>query len=229
MKILILNGSPKREQSDTLHLTRAFITGMCDVGEQQVETMHVIDRNINYCTGCFSCMRNGGVCIHSDDMREILEQILESDLLIFSFPLYCYGMPASLKALMDRTLPLSSMAMEFIGDRYHHVAQRDFSKLKYLMICGCGFPNSENNFEAMTLQFKLMFPNHSTVLTVSESPMFNVREAESVTAPFLEEVRQAGREYALDGVISEETMKALRKPMIPPEIYARIANGEVQP
>ena len=54
-------------------------------------------------------MRNGGVCHHKDDMRVILEQILASDLLLFSFPLYGYGMPAMLKNLIDRTLPLSSI------------------------------------------------------------------------------------------------------------------------
>ena len=111
MKILVLNGSPKRERSDTMHITRAFLDGMQDAGEQQIHTIHVIDRHIEYCTGCFACMHNGGTCIHDDDMRGILEEILDSDLLLFSFPLYGYGMPAPLKALMDRTLPLSSMAM----------------------------------------------------------------------------------------------------------------------
>ena len=61
----------------------------------------MIDKHIEFCTGCFSCMRNGGTCVNEDDMREILEEILASDLLIWSFPLYCYGMPASLKALLD--------------------------------------------------------------------------------------------------------------------------------
>ena len=61
----------------------------------------MIEKHIEFCTGCFSCMRNGGTCVHEDDMRGILEEILASDLLIWSFPLYCYGMPASLKALLD--------------------------------------------------------------------------------------------------------------------------------
>lgn len=69
-------------------------------------------------TGCFECMKNGGRCIHQDDMRDILNKILQSDILILSFPLYCYGMPAPLKALMDRTLPLGSMAMQKVGERY---------------------------------------------------------------------------------------------------------------
>ena len=79
-------------------------------------------------------MHNGGTCIHEDDMKAILEEILASDLLILSFPLYCYGMPAPLKAIIDRILPLSSMAMEKVGDRYEHVGQADFSHLRYLII-----------------------------------------------------------------------------------------------
>ena len=173
-------------------------------------------------------MNNGGTCIHDDDMRAILEEILASDVLIFSFPLYCYGMPAPLKALIDRTLPLSSMAMEKVGGRYEHVAQRDFSHLRYVMISGCGFPSGENNFEAMERQFQLMFGRDSTILTVPESPMFNAPDAVSVTKPFLELVRLAGREYAANGRISDETMARLAVPMIPPEVYASIVNGGVR-
>ena len=122
MKILVLNGSPKRDKSDTMHITRAFLEGMKEAAPQDIHILHTIDQHIEYCTGCFSCMRNGGTCIHNDDMKAILEEILDSDLLIWSFPLYCYGMPAPLKALLDRTLPLSSMAMQKVGDRYEHAA-----------------------------------------------------------------------------------------------------------
>lgn len=227
MKMLILNGSPKLEASDTMHLTRAFVAGMNDVEENQIHTIHVIDKHIEYCTGCFTCKKNGGACIHDDDMREILEEILDSDLLILSFGLYGYGMPGHLKTLIDRTMPVSSMAMEKVGDRYHHIAQRDFSKLRYLMICGCGFPNSKNNFEPMVMQFKLLFPNNSTIITIPESPMFNAPEAVSVTKPFLEIMRQAGWEYVEKGEITADTRAKLSTPMIPEEVYAQIVNGSV--
>ena len=109
MKILVLNGSPKKESSDTLQITRTFLDGMQQTAPQEIQMLHVIDQHIEFCSGCLACMRNGGVCHHKDDMRVILEQILASDLLLFSFPLYGYGMPAMLKNLIDRTLPLSSI------------------------------------------------------------------------------------------------------------------------
>lgn len=228
MKILVLNGSPKREKSDTMQITCAFLEGMNEVSPQEVHTIHTVDKHIEYCTGCFTCMRNGGECIHNDDMRGILEEILKSDLLIFNFPLYCYGMPASLKALLDRTLPLSSMAMQKVGDRYEHVGQADFSHLRYVMICGCGFPNSKHNFEPAVAQFKLCFPNNHTIITIPESPMFNAPEAAEVTVPRLALIKEAGRQYAESGIISEKLLDEIGTPMIPEAQYAEIVNGTVK-
>ena len=229
MKILVFNGSPKKEQSDTMCITRAFLDGMQEVAPQNIKTIHVVDSHIEYCTGCFSCMKNGGKCIHDDDdMSSILEEILNSDLLVFSFPLYCYGMPASLKALLDRTLPLSSMSIHKVGDRYEHVGQADFSRLHYLMICGCGFPNSTHNFEPAVAQFKLCFPNNRTVITVPESPMFNAPEADVVTKPRLELIRNAGKGYAKSGTIDDILLSEICSPMIPEETYASIVNGGVK-
>ena len=227
MKILVLNGSPKREGSDTMHITRAFLKGMSEAAPQEIKILNVIDSHIEYCCGCFACMHNGGTCVHDDDMRGILEEILASDLLIWSFPLYCYGMPAPLKALLDRTLPLSSMAMRKAGDRYEHVGQADYSHLRYMMICGCGFPNAEHNFEPAVAQFKLCFPGGGTIITVPESPMFNAPEAAVVTGPRLELVSHAGRQYAETGEIDAALLAQVCSPMIPEDTYAEIVNKGV--
>ena len=228
MKILVLNGSPKRDRSDTMHITRAFLEGMQETATQDIHVIDVIDRHIEYCTGCFACKRNGGTCIHNDDMKAILNEILESDLLLFSFPLYSYGMPAPLKALLDRTMPLSSMAMQKVGDRYEHVGQADFSRLRYLMICGCGFPNSKHNFEPAVAQFKQCFPCNHTIITIPESPMFNAPEAKIVTEPRLELVRQAGKQFAETSEINAALLAEIGSPMIPEEQYAAIVNGQAE-
>lgn len=227
MKILLFNGSPKKEKSDTMHITRTFLDGMKEYAPQEICTIDVIDKHIEFCRGCFTCKRNGGTCVFDDDMKEILEKILASDLLLFNFPLYGYGMPAALKNLLDRTMPLSSMTMEKVGERYEHVGQADFSRLRYLMICGCGFPNSKHNFEPAVAQFKLMFPNDHTILTVPESPMCNAPEADIVTKPRLELVKKAGRQYAETGSIESSLLAEIGSPMIPEETYAAIVNGSV--
>ena len=225
MKIMVLNGSPKGDKSDTLHLTRAFLDGMREASAQEAHILHVTDKNIGYCRGCFACKYNGGTCCQRDDMRAILEEMLQSDLIIFSFPLYCCGMPAPLKALLDRTIPLSSIAMRKVGDRYEHVGQADFTRMHWMMICGCGFPNSQSNFEPAVAQFRLCFPGNDAILTVPESPMFNAPEAAPVTAPRLELVRRAGRQYAEAGAIDPALLEEICSPMIPEEQYAAMVNA----
>ena len=48
--------------------------------------------------------------------------------------------------------------------------------------------------------------------------------ANEVTIPFLKIVKQAGFEYVKDGKISSSTMEKLNIPMIPEDIYAKMAN-----
>ena len=117
------------------------------------------------------------------------------------------------------------MAMKKQGDRYVHVGQADFSHLKYMMICGCGFPNSKQNSEPAIMQFKLMFPNNYTIITVPESPMFNALEAAWVTVPRLALIKRAGNQYAKTGEIDEKLLVEMCSPMIPEDVYASICNN----
>ena len=119
------------------------------------------------------------------------------------------------------------MAMQKVGDRYEHVGQANFSHLRYLMICGCGFPNSKHNFEPAVAQFKLCFPGNHTIITVPESPMFNAPGAAVVTEPRLTRVKQAGRQFAETGEIDASLLEEICSPMIPDEQYAAIVNGGV--
>ena len=174
MKVLVLNGSPKRESSDTMHITRAFLKGMASAAPLEAKILHVADLHIQPCSGCFACWRNGGTCVHRDDMAGVLEKIQASDVLLVSYPLYCYGMPGPLKTLIDRILPLTAM----------------------------------------------------TILTLPESPMFNVPWAAPVTVPRLALVESAGAAYAREGALSPALTEEIASPMIPHEEYARIVNSQ---
>ena len=63
MKILLLNGSPKKKKSDTMHITRAFLDGMKETAAQEIHPINVTDRHIEFCRGCFACKYNGGHCV----------------------------------------------------------------------------------------------------------------------------------------------------------------------
>lgn len=226
MKILVLNGSPK-EKSDTFRLTEAFLKGMNREDRHKVRIIDVIEKKIAPCRGCFGCWQRGdGHCVIDDDQNIILDAYRSADVIIWSFPLYCYGMPSHLKAVLDRTIPLLRMKMVREPDgTVQHEGLVDFSRIHTLVICGCGFPHWEGNFDSLKLLCKNCF-GEPDMVCVPETPLLNVPQAAIVADPLLEKFQRAGEEYAAALRLSPETVAALETPMIPAEEYIRNVNGQ---
>ena len=224
MRILVLNGSPKKK-SDTFRLTDAFLKGMNRAGQHEVHIVSVIDQKIAPCRGCFGCwQRSDGHCVIDDDQNIILDLYRDADVIIWSFPLYCYGMPSHLKAVLDRTIPLVRMRMVQLPDgTVQHEPLADFSRIHTLVICGCGFPHWEGNFDGLRLMCRTCFGNPDMVF-VPETPLLNVPEAAVVADPLLKRFEEAGAEYAEALTLSPETVAALETPMISAEEYIRDVN-----
>ena len=223
MKILVINGSPKGERSDTLKITRAFLKGMGDAAET-VETIDTMQVDVKPCRGCYACWRETpGNCVQRDGMAGILERIRQSDLVIWSAPLYCYGVPSNCKAVFDRLLPLSSPE-QYAGEdgRTHHTA-RESVHAKMALISGCGFPDRAGNFDALEFSFERMFGRDCPMILCVEAPLLSVPEAKPLAERYLALAQKAGREYAQNGAISDETQEKLDAPMFPPEQYRAMA------
>lgn len=225
MRILVLNGSPKKK-SDTFRLTDAFLKGLNRGGEHEVHIVNVIDKKIAPCHGCFSCwQREDGHCVIPDDQNAILDVYRDADLIIWSFPLYCYGMPSHLKAVLDRTIPLVKMKMVRQPDgSVRHETLVDFSRVHTVVICGCGFPHWEGNFDGLKHMCKTCFGD-PVMVCVPETPMLNVPDAAIVADPLLNRFEEAGAEYAANLRLSAETVAALETPMISADEYIRNVNG----
>lgn len=229
MKVLVLNGSPRKE-SNTLILTKTFLEGLTQNGKYDVEILNIIEKNIKYCLGDLSCwIRQDGHCIIDDDMNEILDKIAVSDVLIWSFPLYEYGMPAPLKNLIDRTNPFLKMEMYSTENRVLHETVVDMTKKKNIIICGCGFPYFEDNFMGLRYQLKNIFIE-PTVMCIYESGLISVPEPqlEPVKEKLLKALKQAGIEYDKEGKISKELLEEIEQPMLPNEVYISLINSLVK-
>ena len=221
MKILVLNGSPKKK-SDTFRLTEAFLKGMNRKEQHEVSVINVIEKKIAPCRGCFGCC---GHCVIQDDQNGILDLYRSADLIIWSFPLYCYAMPSHLKAFLDRTIPLVKMDMVQEQDgTVHHEALADFSRMHTLVICGCGFPDWEGNFDGLRAMCRVCF-GEPDMVCVPETPLLNVPAAAPVADPLLRRFEEAGEEYAASLTLSAETVAALETPMLPKEVYIQNVNG----
>lgn len=223
MNVLILNGSPKGKNSNTMNLTRAFIKG---AHFENAEILNVSNLDIKPCLGCFACWnKTPGKCIINDDMRSILKKLIVADVVIWSFPLYYFSVPGSLKTLIDRQLPLSLPFMSTDNESGGHPARYDLSYQKHIVISTCGFWTSERNYDSVVSMFDHFCgkDNYETIFC-GQGELFRVPELKQRIDTYLEIIAHAGEEY-VSGQVCSETRRALSKPLFPRETFEKMADA----
>ena len=232
MNILAINGSPKGERSNTWRLTSAFLDGITVQEESAyeqtpaIETLNVSKLDIKPCLGCFSCWSKtpGTCCIH-DDMRAVIEKILWADIIIWSFPLYYFGLPGPLKNLIDRQLPMSLPFMSAGTESGGHPSRYDMSDKRTVVISTCGFYTAKGNYSCVTDLFdRLCGKDSHTDIFCGQGELFRVKELSERTDEYLSWVNKAGEEFASEG-ITEETRAKLEQNLYPRDVFEAMADA----
>lgn len=232
MNILVINGSPKGERSNSYKLTKAFLEGII-LQEQKngnpdpaIETIEINKMNIRPCLGCFSCWNKtpGKCCIH-DDMSVILEKLMQADITIWSFPLYYFGIPGQLKNMIDRQLPIAMPFMDTEAENGGHTARYDMSNKRNVVISTCGFYTAKGNYDGVTVMFdRFCGKGEYTAIFCGQGELFSIKELSERTDQYLSYVRTAGMEYT-SGNISSETFDNLNEDLFPRDVFERMADA----
>lgn len=226
MKILVLNGSPK-EESTTMLLTHSFIAGLEQSDKQEVKIVSSYKKNIKYCMGDLSCwfQKDNRCIIQDDDMAELLQDMMDADMILWSFPLHCHGIPASLKAILDRTIVFLNINMVETDLGVDHEKSFDLSAKKNVFIIGGGYPLYADNFASVKLQLQTYFKNPA-ILCVCETALLGVPvpELTPLKENLFAQFKQAGQMYASNGSIPDALIHMIEQPIIPNDAYINIIN-----
>ena len=232
MKILAINGSPKGKRSNTWRLTCAFLEGITIQEENggaqapEIETLNIGSLNIKPCLGCFSCWSKtpGECCIH-DDMQGVIDKILWADVVVWSFPLYYFGLPGQLKTLIDRQLPMSLPFMCTETESGGHPSRYDMSGKRTVVISTCGFYTAQGNYDCVTsLYDRLCGKGGYTAIFCGQGELFRVKELSERTDEYLSWVKKAGQEFASGG-ISGETRGKLDRNLFLRDVFEAMADA----
>ncbi|GAE85417.1 flavodoxin family protein [Bacteroides reticulotermitis] len=101
-KLLVISASP-RKGGNSDYLSDLFIYGAEEAGHQ-VEKVFLREKDINYCTACYSCKKHAGRCAIKDDVPAIIDSMIDADVVVLSTPVYFYCMNAQLKTIIDRSV-----------------------------------------------------------------------------------------------------------------------------
>jgi multimeric flavodoxin WrbA len=100
IKVLAFAGSPRRHgNSETL--LDWVLEAMRGEPDVTVEKIALSEANINMCNGCNACEKMNR-CIQRDGMDIVHDKIVEADCIVLASPIFCMGLAAQVKALVDR-------------------------------------------------------------------------------------------------------------------------------
>jgi multimeric flavodoxin WrbA len=165
MKILILNGSARREKGVTGRLLKSLTKGLADGGAEAKE-VQVQGLNITPCTACLSCMhKKVGECILDDDMNTIYQELKTSDVLVIATPVYVDGMSGALKTVIDRCVCCMEpfLTKDDSGRVRHTYAWR--MPRQCMLISTAGFPEMET-FDPLVTMFRAQATNFGSEIVV---------------------------------------------------------------
>ena len=223
MNVLIINGSPKGNQSNTMKLVHAFLNGM---GYENIDIINAANTEIKPCLGCFSCWnKTPGTCAIQDEMDIILSKLISADVVIWAFPLYFFSVPGALKNIIDRQLPLSLPFMETESEGGGHPPRYDLSKQRHVIISTCGFWTSQGNYDAVIAMFDHYYGSGNYLkIMCGQGELFSVPELKNRVSLYLKTVQQAGMEF-VKGNISIQTQTRLDTPLYPRDAFEKMADA----
>lgn len=106
MKVIAVNGSPRKGGNTAIWLQNALKGAQTKGGETELINLYELD--FKGCYSCFACKRKGnhcnGVCAIKDDLRGVLEKILTCDVLLLGSPIYFANVTGEMRSFLERLI-----------------------------------------------------------------------------------------------------------------------------
>lgn len=138
MKALFINASP-RKNWNTHKMLESCMKGAGDSGAE-TKLIHLYDYNFKGCVSCFACkLKNAktqGLCAYRDDLRPVLEDALNSDIVVIGSPIYFSYPTGMMRSFLERFIfPIMSYSFDENGKRLSAIDRKIYSAVIYTMNC----------------------------------------------------------------------------------------------
>ncbi len=117
-KVIAVNGSPRKNYNTGTLINEALKGAQAANAETKLYNLY--DLQYKGCISCFVCKRKGQTqlskCFMKDELTEVLEQIMESDVLILGSPIYFGDITGAMRSFMER-LYFSNLSYDSMVNR----------------------------------------------------------------------------------------------------------------
>ena len=112
MKKITIISSSLRKNSNSDILANEFIRGAKENGNE-INLINLKKIKMQFCIGCLSCVKTHKCVLKDGITKKMLDEICDSDIIVFVTPVYYYAISGQLKTFIDRMNPLYSMDYKF--------------------------------------------------------------------------------------------------------------------
>jgi multimeric flavodoxin WrbA len=217
VKVVAINGSPRKDKGNTGIILNAFIQGMKDAGAE-VEVFYTKNLKPKPCTGDFQCWwETPGECYIKDEMQQVYPALKEADTLVIATPVYI-PLPGEMQIFINRLVPLILPLIETREGRTR-ARLHDNVKLRKVVLVSTGGWWEKENLETVVHITKEIADTMSIEFAgaVLRPHAFLMKKKGELTedgVKIIDAVKKAGYEFAKDGRLGEYTLEAIRKPLI---------------
>ena len=146
MKVIILNGSPRKDGNTSIAL--AEMEKVFKTEGIETETVQVGSMEVRGCIACGSCKKNGK-CVFDDAVNEVAAKLKDADGMVIGSPVYYASANGTLISFLDRLFYSAGFDKTMKVGASVAVARRGgcsatFDELnKYFTICGMPVASSQ--------------------------------------------------------------------------------------
>ena len=230
LKVLVFNSSPRKEKGNTALILNPFIECMREAGAD-VDLYYNYDLKIKSCRGCFNCwLKTPGICSQMDDMQWLLPKMNDADVLVYATPLYSYGMNGQMKNLIDRMIVLAEPFMEVVEGRSRHIAGDGEKPRKIVLVSNCGLWGIDN-FDPLVVHVKKLCQDPpmeyaGALLRPHGEALRAMLDMGAPVGDIIDAAREAGRQFIVEGKMSQTTLDVISRDLLPVEVYVKMANEQ---
>jgi hypothetical protein len=207
------------ERGNTAMMLNPFVEGMTDAGSH-VELFYASRLKVKPCAcGKMYCWTEmPGECCIKDKMQVLYPRLREADTLILATPVYI-PLPGDMQNIINRLCPLIDPVLEFRKGRTRAKFHKDV-RIRAIVLVSTGGWWEKGNFGTVVRIVRELAEDAGVnfagaVLRPHAHAMRRKGKLTQDGRAVLDAVRKAGYQLVKNGVIREETLAAISRPLIP--------------
>ena len=226
MKVLVVNGSARKEKGYTARVLTPFIDGMKQAGAS-VDLLYAKQLNVKPCVGDFSCWyTNRGKCHINDSMQPVYTKLKEADILVLGIPVYL-PLPGAMQNFLNRLMPLMNPILRYNHGHTQIQFHDDVKIRKIALVSVCGWWE-KGNFETVTRIVEEICQKASVefVGSVTRPHAYLLSEKKEKANEIFGALKETGFKLVKEGILSKDLLKIIAQPLISEKEFRERTNNE---